>query len=296
MCEINFNLMRLILLFLIPLSSFGQILFKGVVLNKETGQGVAFATVGLVKQNIGTNADETGRFSFYISSTANDTLIFSSIGYETLKVSLNKNNSNAIFELTPKTENLKEVILVSKYNWKTVVLGQYSNCGSRYYTTSNAVNQVARHFKAPTANTRLKEIEICKYGIAIIDPARTKFRIRIYSMDSITNQPLKDLCDSIIELDVTGRHIKVNLEKYNIMLQDRDFFVAVEWLRIPMNEEKNKSKFGGQQKVIYSTFSPLLAIKDKTSDNYDFESWELGYSGKWRPFSWTAMISATVKY
>jgi hypothetical protein len=289
--------MRLVLLFLLPLSSFGQNLFKGIVINKETRQGVAFATVGLVKQNIGTNSDEKGSFSLYITSTANDTLIFSSIGYETLKVALNKNNPNAIFELKPKTDYLKEVIVVSNYNWKSVILGQYSNCGSHYYTVSYSVNQVARHFKVPMANTLLKEIEICKYGIAIIDPARTKFRIRIYSMDSITNQPLNDLCDSIIELDVTGRHIKVNLEKYNIMLHDKDFFVAVEWLRIPMNEEKNnKSSYGGKHKVKFSTFSPLLAIKDKTSDNEEFKSWILDYSGKWRPISWTAMISATVKY
>lgn len=286
--------MRLLLFLLFPLTSAGQIFFKGLVVDKETKQGIAFATVGIVKQNIGTNADEEGRFTISIASTTNDTLIISSIGYKTKLVPL-KTNSATTFELEPKSATLNEVIVVGNYNWKTIILGQYSNCGSHYYTTSNSINQVARHFKAPKANTFLKEVEICKYGIAIIDPARTKFRVRIYSMDTLTNTPSKDLCDSVIELDVTGRHIKVNLERYNIKLADQDFFVAVEWLRIPMNEEKNKSKFRGQ-KVVYNTYSPLLAIKDKTSENSNFQSWQLDYNGKWRPFRWTAMISATVRY
>mgnify|MGYP001795697244 FL=1 len=115
-------------------------------------------------------------------------------------------------------------------------------------------------------------------------------------MDRVSKAPFENLCDSIIEIDVTGRHIKVNLEKFNIILQEKDFFVGVEWLRIPKNEEKNKAKLGGQRKVIYSTYSPLIAIKDKTNINSELECWELDYSGKWRPFNWTAMISATIKY
>lgn len=288
--------MKIMFLLLLPASLFGQLLCKGLIINKETKKGVAFATIGLIIQNIGTNADEDGRFSFDNVFQTADTLLISSIGYEALKVAFDRQNSNATFELQPKVTILKEVIVVGNSTWKQITLGQYANCGNNHYTVSNTINQVVRHFTAPVERAYLKEVEICKYGITIIDPARAKFRVRIYTMDNLTKAPYSNLCDSIIELDVTGRHIKVNLENYNIILPDKDFFVGIEWLRIKMNKNKNKANFGGQKKVVYYTYSPLLAFKEIKDDNTARESWQLDYTGKWIPFGWDAMISATVKY
>ena len=62
------------------------------------------------------------------------------------------------------------------------------------------------------------------------------------------------------------------------------------------NQQKNKSKIDGNQKFVYYTYSPLIAIKDKTNENLDLECWQLEYSGKWRRFPYTAMISATISY
>ena len=278
-----------------PLTSFGQFLFKGIVVDKETKQGIPFATIGLIRQNTGTNADEKGYFTLSIAASG-DTLLISCIGFESTKFPLNRSNLKDTFVLQRKIASLAEVIVTNRKNQTFVTLGKYSNCGTHYYTTRNAINQIARHFKTTKNNVSLKEIEICKYGMAIIDPARTKFRIRIYSMDKVSGTPGDDLCDSVIELDVTGRHIKVNLEQYNIIIPDTDFFVAVEWLRIPLNQQKNKSKIDGNQKFVYYTYSPLIAIKDETKESLDFECWQLEYSGKWRRFPWTAMISATIDY
>lgn len=287
--------MRLLLLISLPLSSFGQSFFEGLVINKETKHRIPFATIGLIKQNTGTNADENGNFTLSISGSS-DTLLISCIGFETTKFPQNRSYLKDTFELQPKIASLAEIIVTNRKNPTSTTLGQYSNCSTNYYTTSNAINQIARHFKTTRNNVSLKEIEICKYGMAIIDPARTKFRIRIYSMDKISGTPGDDLCDSVIELDVTGRHIKVNLEQYNIIIPDTDFFVAIEWLRIPLNQQKNKSKIDGNQKFVYYTYSPLIAIKDETKESLDFECWQLEYSGKWRRFPWTAMISATIDY
>jgi hypothetical protein len=285
--------MKVLLFLLLPLTSVGQGL-TGTVVNSETKEGVPFATVGLVKRNTGTNADEKGHFKLNTSPAPNDSFIVSSVGYETLRMAADKVSSDISFELKPKEATLKEIIVVGNYHWTRTTLGQYSDCGSHYYTASTAINQVAQHFKTIEANAYLSEVEICKYGIAIIDPARTKFRIRIYSMDTVTRQPSIDLCDSIIELDVRGRRVKVNLDKYNILIPGQDFFVAVEWLRIPLNEQKNTARLDGLNKVVYSTYNPLLAIKEE--GNSAWENWHLDYTGKWRQFRWKLMISATVRY
>jgi hypothetical protein len=285
--------MKVLLFLLLPLISVGQGL-TGTVVNSETKEGVPFATIGLVKQNTGTNADEKGHFTLNTTPAPNDSFIVSSVGYETLKIAADNTTSGIKFELKPKVATLKEVIVEGNYQWKRTTLGQSSDCGSHYYTTGTAINQVAQHFKAAEANTYLSEVEICKYGIAIIDPARTKFRIRIYSMDTVTRQPSIELCNKIIELDVSGRRVKVNLDKYNIFIPGQDFFVAVEWLRIPLNEQKSKTRLDGRNIVVYSTYTPLLAIKEVENSNW--ENWHLDYTGKWHKFRWKLMISATVKY
>ncbi len=255
--------------------------------------------MGIMKQNTGTNADGEGHFKLFVNSLKNDTIVISSVGYTTLKIPVDKISSNMLFELQPKEAILKKVIITGNHHSKTTTLGKSSICGSHYYVTTNYINQVAQHFKTDQINSFLSEIEICKYGIALIDPARTKFRVRIYSMDSLTKAPASDLCDSIIELDVTGRRIKVNLEKYQITIAEKDFFVAVEWLRIPMNEEKEKSKSSVQKKV-YSIYNPSLAIKTGLNVDLTLENWQLDYRGNCIPFhldnkSVTLMISATIK-
>ena len=63
MCYIESQTMKLFISLLIsPVFCFGQISITGKVINKQTKESIAFATVGLVKENIGTNALEDGSF------------------------------------------------------------------------------------------------------------------------------------------------------------------------------------------------------------------------------------------
>ena len=56
--------MRLLIIFLFsPLYFFGQTSFNGTVINTKTKAMIPFATIGLMKENIGTNANEDGSFS-----------------------------------------------------------------------------------------------------------------------------------------------------------------------------------------------------------------------------------------
>mgnify|MGYP003392382058 FL=1 len=88
MCYIESQTMKLIIfLSIFPLFCFGQISITGKVINKRTKEAIAFATVGLVKENIGTNAVEDGSFHLQsIKPILNDSLIISCLGFVTLKL------------------------------------------------------------------------------------------------------------------------------------------------------------------------------------------------------------------
>ena len=83
--------MKFLLLFLLPISAFSQTTYKGSIINKRTKEKISFATIGLVCENTGLNADENGEFNLPAKvSNPNDTLIISNVGFETLKVPVSK--------------------------------------------------------------------------------------------------------------------------------------------------------------------------------------------------------------
>lgn len=80
-----------------------------------------------------------------------------------------------------------------------------------------------------------------------------------------------------------------------------DFFVAIEWLYIPFNENKVKSNIGGR-KILHSEFVPYLSTiyneKQALQGEDFFETWQMDYRGKWKlaPGNMQLKMSAKVKY
>lgn len=253
-----------------------------------------------MKENIGTNANEDGIFILLSKGTKeNDTLIISCVGYRTQKLPIDRNNKTGlVIELTEQATILNEVVVKNKTNWTTETLNDFSKCGSSFITSSGYQTQLAQHFEAKEENSILTEIKICRMAIALLDPEKTIFRIRIYDIDTITKSPSTDLCDQIIEVKTRSKTISINLEEYKIHIPSKDFFVAVEWLKIPFNESKSKMKVNGKE-VEHITYRPSIGWTDNV--NSKMEAWMLDYKNVWRPMfkmnnKTSVSISATVKY
>ncbi|MEO7522595.1 MAG: carboxypeptidase-like regulatory domain-containing protein [Ferruginibacter sp.] len=287
---------------ILPCFTFAQASFIGTVTTKNGNSRIAYATVGLVLENIGTNTNENGDFRLQSKTISTiDTLRISSVGYETLKVPVDQLPVSMQFQLLQKETTLKELIIKSTKKQGPVTLNSASNCGSDYYTTNGNMTQMAQHFHLDHGNAFLEEVEICKYGIAIIDPVKTIFRIRIYERDSVSGKPLADLTDSVIEVKAEGRHVVIDLKKYNIHIPGKDFFVAVEWLRIAYNAYREKMKLNGTT-ISTTSYTPSIAFKRNNAGNISAlhipEVWMQMYSGKWLPMYNVSrmMIAATIKY
>ncbi len=284
--------MKILFLLFLQISTYGQHIYKGDIINNITKEKIPFATVGLIKENIGTNADENGKFSLTSKSYANDTLAISCVGYETVKFPIDKLPENMLYGISEKQIFLKTVVLSNSY--KRATLNDFSNCGLNSYTSSGAVTQIAEHFRSPAENSLLTEINICKQGDNCI------FRIRIYDMDTITGMPSTDLADTVLEVKSGERHVNIDLESYKIVIPKRDFFIAIEWLYIESNANKVKVKLNGQKRT-YLQYSPYIFFKERNGDRSDpgnLRNWQLDYRGKWFPVAqnWQMLISANIKY
>jgi hypothetical protein len=288
--------MKLLLFVFFPIISFGQIVYTGEIISKSSKSKIPFATIGFTKNNSGTNADEQGKFSLLSSKFENDTLIVSCVGYRTLKIPTSKFPENMYFELEDKGGTLNEIIIGKQYKKSSNLLNDFSNCGINYYTSSGFIAEVAQYFRTEEKNSLLSEVNICKSGDNAL------FRIRIYSMDSIKKIPLQDLIDTIIEVKSTKRHVHLDLEKYKIVIPDKDFFVSIVWLKIVSNERKAKRMMGGK-KTTYSEYTPFVSFKVPQNNTLNSENlittWQKDYKGRWIKFypeNANLLISVKVKY
>ncbi|MBY0349173.1 MAG: carboxypeptidase-like regulatory domain-containing protein [Hydrotalea flava] len=243
-------------------------------MDKTTGKGIPYATVGLIKENKGVSADEQGVFSINSSFPKLDSLRISSVGYETQVLPSWGWINGTIVELKQKESLLEEVVISSNPQTQAYTLNAFGRCSSNWYRTGlNTINQLAQLFDAPKAGMQLTELEICK------DPSESIFRIRIYDVGSTYQFPTADLVDTIIDVKSSESHVRIDLENYNIVIPKKSFFIAIEWLFIPFNEQREKVK-RNKRKTEWTYYKPALRYVDNRNAKLGI-IWTLRFDGKW---------------
>jgi len=122
-------------LFLLAISfaAFGQSVIQATVVDKDSGQPVPFASIGITGTSRGTSTNLNGQFS--LSVNASDSIKITCVGYESL--TLHPDEVTAIIVLTPAITQLSEVIISSKpVNPRVIVRRAFASI-SRNYTKSD---------------------------------------------------------------------------------------------------------------------------------------------------------------
>jgi len=268
----------------------GQKTYNGFVVDKNTGMGISYATIGLIKENKGVSANEQGAFSIHSSSNSLDSLRISSVGYETQILSLSEWKNGRIIQLQETSTLLKDIIVTTNRSKHT--LNKFNRCSwNSFQVGLEAIYQLAQRFEAPIEGMQLLELELCK------DPAESIFRLRIYDIDSTTKGPGKDLADTVIEVKSKESYVRIDMEKSYIIIPGKSYFVAIEWLFIPYNIEEQKVKRNGK-KTIRIFYKPFIRWRNNDNTIPGFV-WQLEFNGKWasRKYSqnYNFQISTTLR-
>jgi hypothetical protein len=183
--------------------------------------------------------------------------------------------------LEPKSGQMEEILISPNRQKKIYTLNRFGHCSSNWYQTGlDAIYQLAQRFTAPQEGMQLTAIELCK------DPSASVFRIRIYDVASDYQYPSKDLIDTVIEVRSEEGHVRIDLEEFDIVIPGKGFFVAIEWLFIPFNEQREKIKLNGR--ITYSSYyKPAIRYinnQDKEKEN----TWRLGFNGRWSEMSYSS--------
>lgn len=201
------------------------------VISTQGAAGIAFVNIGLKGKNIGTVSDERGYFKLELPPSAlQDTLLFSCIGYELVKVPVDVMHQLAVPvlmsrkvsplpEVSVKARRLKEQFFGHFTESPVVQMGFNQNilgkeCG------------VLMHSKKPAL---LDQVQI-NFGKCTYDSVY--FRLNVYrkladdSFENLLQEPIILVYDRV-ELKET---LAIDVKPYAITVQG-DFMVSIEYIR-----------------------------------------------------------------
>lgn len=225
-------------LFLVNYVKAQEVEVRGTV-QSDSGLALGYVNIGIVGTPIGTVSDSIGNYKLFVDNVKellNDSLVFSSIGYETRIIFLKREQDlgSLNVELKSVVENLEEVV-ISKNNKKSFSIGKSkTNTKSTVnFAISKAKNQnlgseIGKKFKISSR----KDVHLTNFEfyISYNDFDNVKFRINIYSLKK--GIPNKILNTENIIIDVTDKKtgwIEVDLYDYNIITKN-NVAVCVEWI------------------------------------------------------------------
>ncbi len=337
MINLNYKPFLITLAFLLPAYCFAQTVYEGQVINAVTQDALIKATVTLLKAKEGTATNQQGYFRLIVDKTvANDTLVVSFVGFKTKKVPVVAYHPNMFISLEPATGQLAQVT-VGPTKAKVAVIENFNYAdvkelrGREYYPVYayHTLGLFAKQFEAPVNGTVLNTIHLGRklYFVIPYSPDdyplvtannRTRFLLHIMTADSLTGAPARKLFTKEVTLTDNSLRITFDLIKERIVLPDKKFFVAVEWLLIPLNElvglnvgekasgiEQNKPTGFTDVSRYTIMYQPILAILPQPILPNSWKPrlskvplWESMDGIKWKPSTnpFDIALSATVSY
>lgn len=248
-----------ITLFLIFPRASAQTVFEGQIINRTSEAPVPNVNIRLARERITVTSNAQGYFRILSAdSVVKDTLIFSSVGYQTFKLLTSAYQKNGFISLVPTTTTLEEVSITNE-KLKIVRLNKFDLSDIKEdppgakagpfpvvtYPFSPRNRFFAKLFTAPQGNVVLtsvdlgrRELDETKYPDKplVTYHIKTRFLLHVLSVDPKTGAPDTLLFSKIINLTDKAPWVELDLRKDNIIINPAEFYIAIEWMHIPFNE------------------------------------------------------------
>lgn len=274
-------LLPLLLLWLAPTVARAQALV-GIVLEAGTNQPVPYANIGIPGRNVGTVADEQGRYQLtYIAANLPDTVRLSSLGYEPRRVLLREMVARPQVQLAPAAVALADVRVQAPGLFKRrLTLGNTSHsevivAGMEAEGHGAEVGVIISLRHQPT------KVQQANFHLLYQDSIDLTFRVNLYRLlpnGQPSNEKLNRR-DIIVHSNSRPNNVGplvVDLTADNLVL-DEDFLLTLEWVAGGM-AQKSKQMHELRKNVYFSAalgyFSQAPYVR-KTSQG-EWEKMSLG--------------------
>lgn len=205
-----------------------QTIIEGTVVDAESKAPISYVNIGIVDQAKGTVSDHQGNFMLNLTS-GNETLSFSSIGYEPTKVLVSELKDSKIIALAPKKYELETVEITAQgFGQEEVIIGVRNETRGKSIALGSP--QLGAEIGAVLG---IKKTTFVKSANFVLNHAKGDsllFRINIYDFSDgkVGENLLKE--NILIQEKQRKGTITVDLEPYEIILKS-NVLLTLEWLR-----------------------------------------------------------------
>ena len=133
-------------LLLISISFFAQT--KGVVVD-ESGKPIPYVNIWVENENIGTTSEVNGLFT--IADAENKILVFSAVGFETLKAKLNESGKVVLKAIAYQ---LDEVVIQKRIGKDQIEIGKFKKRDVKMFYGTGIQPSILAKFIAPTQDIK----------------------------------------------------------------------------------------------------------------------------------------------
>jgi hypothetical protein len=239
-------------------SLYSQIELKGTVLSEIENKPVGFASIGVKGKRAGIVADASGHFKLMLPEfiKQSDTIIISSIGYQSKRITVHQAQQNSEFYLQGIPKELTNVTHISFI--KESILGNSSMSGAMFrawydYKTGGEIGKI---ISVPENQYKIDRIRFK------VDNKCDTCWMRLHIRKVVNNQPGEELLKQNIIFPVTSYSLKdsgpeIDLSDYNIVLSDFTIFVSLEVINCSSTESNFSSLcFIGEEngEYVYKSF------------------------------------------
>lgn len=226
---------------------------KGVVKDSLTGNAIAYVSIWVENENIGTTSEENGEYQIG-TNDKNKNLIFSALGYQkkTVKVS-----ESQIVLLSPSTFELDEVTINNKKEKKQLEIGKTKNTIAEAFDNGPRMDAKFFPYYPEYKKTRWIQKAIILTDSRIDDAT---IKLHLYDVDE-NGFPGNELLskDYIVTIKKGVTKNEIDLSDFNLEMPKTGIFVVFEKLLIKKNRvEKTIKDFNTNTTKTQTTYAPLV--------------------------------------
>ncbi|MEP7236983.1 MAG: carboxypeptidase-like regulatory domain-containing protein [Ferruginibacter sp.] len=251
----------------IPNLAFAQLTVKGRVIYKTDDAPAAAVSVWLLNhKGIETMTNAAGIFSLHLdNSRTNDTVVISSVGYQSIKLPVNIAVKKSEFVLSEIVKNLEGVTVFNSHE----VIGSMSESVGYYRSWSydKTGGEIGRIFKLPYKQFKIDKIRF-KAGNTC-DTCALRIHIRKVVNGMPGDEILADSISVLVNrLSLDSKVPEFDLTPYDLIFTEKEFFVGIEVLSCGNGKKGSCSfSFAGTEKGEY-VFKSRATNEWRTTDDY----------------------------
>ena len=212
------------------LLSFSQETIHSKIVDKE-GNGIPFATIGIIEKNFGAVTFEDGSFTLAINPAYyEDTLVISAIGHQRRKLAYSqfiKDQPSTLY-LAEEVQQLAEVTITQE---KLVFseIGMKKKSSPNHLGISSPLDGLTVAYLVDNVSEQVLVDEIAVV-IRQLNMDSIQVRCRIFSVNPETQKPGKDLLSENLIQVATQKQQRLTFQPTKNLWLDEPFFVGFEWV------------------------------------------------------------------